>query len=74
MSEVGKPVAQVVLVEVSFGFHAEEVVEVDLIRIVILLVVEVEFVCHLVGQIESLFACSLIAHSRNANHCGQQSH
>ncbi len=74
VSEVCESVAQIVLVEVSFGFHAEEVIKVDLIRIVILLVVEVELVCHFIGQIESLLACSPVTHSRHANYCGQHSH
>lgn len=71
MSEVGEPVTQIVLVKVALRVHTEEVIQIDLVCVVILLVIEIELIGHLVGEVESLLACSLVTHCRCADHCGQ---
>ena len=55
--EVGVAAAPPASVEVALVVHAEQVVEVDLVCQFILFVVEVELVCHLVGEEQGFALC-----------------
>ena len=48
--------------QVGLGVEREQIVEVDFVSVVVLLVVEVELVGHLVGEIVSTLASGLIVH------------
>lgn len=55
--EVGVAAAPPASVEVALVVHAEQVVEVDFVCQLILFVVEVELVCHLVGEEQGFALC-----------------
>ena len=61
-AEVVETIRVVVAIEIGGSVDTKEVVEVDLIGVVILLVVEVELIGHLIGQVESLCLCTLETH------------
>ena len=60
--EIRQTIVQILGIEVTFCLHTQEVVEIDLIRVIILLIIQVQFISHLVSQVECLFACPLITH------------
>ena len=63
VSQVGITVSQVTAVQkVGFGANREQVVEVDFVGIVVLLLIQVQFVGHLIGQVVCLFACRFVIH------------
>ena len=59
-------------VEVGLRVDAHQVVEVDLVGSLILLLGEVQFVCHLVGEEQSLLAGLLVTHCACRQSEGQQ--
>ena len=63
IAQVKVAMRPVCTIEVVIGVYAHQVVEVDLVGSLVLILGEVELVCHLVGEKQSLLACLLIAHS-----------
>ena len=61
-AEVFVAVAPVDAFDFVGGVDAEEVVEVNLVGVVVLLLVEVELVGHLVGEVEGFAACVFVTH------------
>ena len=61
-AEVFVAVAPVDAFDFVGGVDAEEVVEVDLVGVVVLLLVEVELVGHLVGEVEGFATCVFVTH------------
>lgn len=57
-AQVAQAVVVVIAIEVGLGVNVEQVVKVDFIGILILLVVEVELVCHLVREVECFCLCA----------------
>lgn len=60
--QVGVAVLEVDSVNVRLVVEREQVVEVDLEGVVVLLLVEVQLVSHLVGEVVRLLACRLVVH------------
>jgi hypothetical protein len=61
-TQVADSVVVIDTIEVGRSTYTEEVIEVDLVGIIILLVVEVEFIGHLIGQVESFCLCTFETH------------
>ena len=61
-AEVVQSVAVIAAVEIRRRINTKEVIEVDFVGIVVLLLVEVQLVCHLVRQVESLCLCAVETH------------
>jgi len=66
--QVGNAITHVFSIDVGFTLQTEQIVQVDLERIIVLLFVQVELIGHLVRQVVSLFASLLIIHSFCAEH------
>jgi hypothetical protein len=63
VAQVGVATSEVAAVEeVVLRGETEQVVEVDFVAVVVLLVVEVEFISHLVREEAGFFASSFVAH------------
>ena len=65
IAQVGVAVVEVGTIDIIGPRDAEEVVEVNFVAVVILLVVQVEFVGHLVGEEAGLLTSLFIIHGRN---------
>jgi len=61
-AQVVQTIVVITTIEVGRRTNPQKIVEVDFVGIVILLVVEVEFVCHLVRQVEGFCLCATETH------------
>ena len=57
-------IGQIVAIEVVSRLNAQQIVEIDFIAITILLIGQVQLVCHLIGEEAGLFACFIVTHGR----------
>ncbi len=62
VAQVGIAVLQIHARHIVCGTYVHQVVQIDFVRIVVLRVVQVQFVCHLVGKESCSVACFLIRH------------
>lgn len=67
MAQVCIPISQIRAIDLIRCLHAEEIVQVDLVAVVILLTVQVQLIRHLVGKIKSLVACLFVWHTHNGH-------
>ena len=72
VAQVGIASRPVDTVEVVYCVDAHQVVEIDLVGCFILLVGQVELVCHLVGQEQCLLTCLLVTHGVGREGEGEQ--
>ncbi len=62
MTQVGIAVSQIVAIDIISCLDPQEVVKVDLVAVVVLLVVQVQFISHLIREETGLFASLFVAH------------
>ena len=67
VAQVCIPIGQIRTIDLVRCLHAEEIVKVDLVAVVILLIVQVQLIRHLVGKIKSLVACLFVWHTHNGH-------
>ena len=73
VAEVGTTIAEADTIQVSTCVQAKQIIHIDLISIVVLVGIEVELVCHLVGKIESLPASLFVTHGL-CGYTGDENH
>ena len=74
VAQVGVAIGEVVAVDIALVAHAEEIVEVDLVAVVVLLVVEIELVGHLVGEEACLLAGFFVVHGTQCGESAEAQH
>lgn len=76
-TQVVKTVCVIVSVEIGWRIYTKEIVEIYFVSIVVLLLIKIEFVRHLVRQIERLCLCTFKTHCPGTHpgchqkHCGE---
>lgn len=62
VAEVGAAIAEASAIQVDARVQAEQIIHIDFVGIIILIGIEIELVCHLVGEEQCSFASLLVTH------------
>ena len=74
IAEIEIPALPVGAENICTSCYPHQVVEIDFVSCLVLLVSQIQLVCHLVGEEQSLAAGLLVAHCACRHRCGQHHH